>query len=409
MYYEFTAANVFDALGVPYDLSVKNNIVECPACHKKEFYMDMEKSTGHCYRLNKCGFRASHISYYAEARQVSNKEAYRQMCVYMGYIKDEENEKNKSNSINRRSKPRQVKCCNIQERQLIDISYRDKTNNVLLDILSLSNRHMRDLKDRGFTEDEIKSLRYRSVGYYDEMSCKDISDKVTERGARTIGVPGFCRNQMGEVEFLWTKPAILIPMVNFNRQINGFQIRKNDEVLKVFVNKDGKTEKEKKMKWLSATPRNYTDGTKIPAYGHYACDFAFDFSKGIYVPIFPGHELSITEGPMKGDLIHAISGKAVHAIPGVNAQQQLREEIPKWKDAGVETIVDLFDMDYICNDNVELEMKKLKDMMISNGFKYVRRDWKTDTGLGEAYEELKGYDDYLAFHERNIYERLKKK
>ena len=408
--YEFTAANVFDALGVKYDLNVKNNIVECPMCHKKNFYMDMSKSFGHCYSLKNCGVHLNHISYYATVMGIDNKEAYRQMCVYMGYIQDKAAGKfNGKKNKNKPIKPREIKKCEIKEQKIADIVIRDKTNHLLIDTLALSDKHKKDLLERGFTEEEINRLNYRSIGYHDILSCKAIADIIQKKGGKTLGIPGFCKDKKGNISLIWTKKAILIPMVDFHKRINGFQFRKNDEDLKVFKNADGKEEKEKKMRWLSATPKNCTDGTSIPAYGHYACDFVLDFATGMHVPIFPKKEIGITEGPMKADLIHAITGNAVHGIPGVNALEQLAYEVKKWKAAGVTTVVDLFDMDYVSNANVKQQMEKLKQLILSNGLEYRRDDWNVDTGLGDAFDSLKGYDDYLAFHVRGIYKRLKKK
>ena len=57
------------------------------------------------------------------------------------------------------------------------------------------------------------------------------------------------------------------------------------------------------------------------------------------------------------------------------------------------------DMDYLENPNVQKQRKALQDLIEKYGFEYEMLTWETKA---ENHKELKGLDDYYAYHLRNV-------
>lgn len=373
---KYTAADVFDALHIPYP-DKKNVQVICPRCGKKTFYMEMERSVGHCYRAS-CEFRGNQISYYAETMGIDNKEANRQMLAYKGY-----------DSTSEKKEVKPAKKMHFEESEMACIDKRNEVYSKFKEILPLSKRHISDMEKRGLTEAEIAQLGYCS---YDVTSYngESIANKI---GIPVKGIPGFFIDNNEKWALRSLKKGIAIPFKDRHDRIQGFQLRKNDELLRVFDNGD----KEKKCNWVSST--GLKEGCSTKSFVHYACDFCYDFMAGTTLPIFKSNVIRLTEGGMKADIIHIVTGDSVIGIAGVNSLAQLEKELPFLKSQGIDTILDTFDMDYITNKNVACAMEKLKLMIIKAEMHYVRRNWETEVPY---HKPLKGYDDYVVYHMRGV-------
>lgn len=94
----------------------------------------------------------------------------------------------------------------------------------------------------------------------------------------------------------------------------------------------------------------------------------------------------LTEGPMKADVIHALSGLTVLAVPGVNALQRLEESLTELRAQGVREIKTAFDMDYITNFHVQSAYDKLMALLGRMGFRYGTYVWDS---------RYKGLDDFI--------------
>lgn len=381
----FSASNVFDALGIRYDGSKRNVCVICPKCGKSDFYMDLSKNFGHCYRAS-CDFKANQTSYYATARGISNADARKEMRAYMGVSFDERKK------ISSKRKIKQIDYG--KEAPIADIDVRDQVNREIIKMHPFIARHVNDMKKRGLTDEEIKKLHYCSFGYQDETK---LAESFLSKGLQLKGVPGFYKNDAGMMQLRELKKGILIPFRSSENKIQGFQLRKNNESLKTWV-ENGEIVKEKKCNWLSSNGLN--EGTKIPSYCHYACDFIYDFLDDKVYPVIKNHSITITEGGMKGDIIHILSGESVVAVAGVNSLAEMKKDFSLWKRLGVQKVVDTFDMDYLTNKNVMKSRKKMKELLEKAGFQYEMRTW--DVSVPGNHPELKGFDDYLVYHMRNI-------
>ena len=94
----------------------------------------------------------------------------------------------------------------------------------------------------------------------------------------------------------------------------------------------------------------------------------------------------LTEGPMKADIIHALTGKTIIAIAGVNALSQLERMLLQLRQSGTKKIMTAFDMDFLSNPHVERGYKNLTQMLTAMGFSYGTYIWDPT---------YKGLDDYV--------------
>jgi hypothetical protein len=334
----------------------------CPKCGKMAFEANDIK--GHCF---KCGFGGNYITYYAVACGISTKEATKRIAASTGgtttftYTPTEE-----------------------PEEPIADISVRDKAYRTLLSNLSLSKKHIADLKARGLDEDTIKNLGYKSFYLGPQKARVEITEKIINSGASIDGVPGFYLNQdtksgfYGKYILCWRKQGILVPYIDCEGNVQGFQVRKDNEKLE--KDEDGKL--ENKYDWISSKGKKKGCGSR--AYVHFACDFYGDFKTKKKQPVL-AKEMIITEGAMKADIAHALTGLPIIAVPGVETLLELDSVLDYLKANGVEEIMNGFDMDYMTNPNVQRAQEKLEAMVNSKGLKYSRLVWD---------ENYKGIDDY---------------
>ena len=99
--------------------------------------------------------------------------------------------------------------------------------------------------------------------------------------------------------------------------------------------------------------------------------------------------LVLTEGPMKADVINALTGLTVLAVPGVNTLTQLESTLTELRSDGLVEIKTAFDMDFTSNHHVQHGYNNLLQLLGDMGFRYGTYLWDP------AY---KGLDDYIWEH-----------
>ena len=129
----------------------------------------------------------------------------------------------------------------------------------------------------------------------------------------------------------------------------------------------------RKFRWVSSTGR--TDGCKAEGWVHIAGE--------------PRAIVLLTEGPMKADVIHYLTGQTVLAVAGVNALTQLELILPQLHEQGVERIMTAFDMDFMENPHVQGGYRTLVSLLSDAGFRYGTYLWDP---------RYKGLDDYVWEH-----------
>lgn len=243
---------------------------------------------------------------------------------------------------------------NVQEYPLTDIEARNATYSALLSRLTLAQDHRENLRGRGLTDEDIERCGYKSTpAFGTEM----IAKKLQTEGLYLSGVPGFYRTERDTWTFANECRGILIPVRDIQGRIQGLQIRRDNA-------------KKRKFRWFSSTDRK--DGCRAESWTHLAGAIR--------------NKVLLTEGPMKADVIHALTGITVLAVPGVNALAQLQKTLEQMQAEGLREIKTAFDMDLRTNLHVREAYQKLLELLKAMGFRYGTYLWD---------ERYKGLDDYL--------------
>lgn len=390
-YYDFpfTIRDICDLEGIrlPND-GRQNHTAVCPACGKHTLSISTGKNNFNCFS---CGVHGGMLQLYilCKGESLSLSESRREIMERLGLDEQDEesNYQKRIKEIREKNKQDEVPQSSLRSELELDETYEE-----LLNMLSLSKDHFDNLIERGLSEDYIKIRKYRS---YPISSYQEFPRKIMEQGHYVDGVPGFYKDSKGNWNLKTLKRGIMIPIINLNNQICGFQIRKDNALLKEWVKKDSNghplldeeghpiIEKEKKFTWLSS--RGQKEGVGVAGSIHYACDFVSQ--DGLFVPKRPDDDgIVLTEGPLKADIFYNITGYPAMAVPGVSCQVQLGSELDKLKGLGFKKVYNAYDMDYLTNENVFNAMENSYKMIQGKGFELVRLVWNAkDKGLDDYY------------------------
>ena len=220
--------------------------------------------------------------------------------------------------------------------------------------MDLTTNNQENLHNRGLTDREIARLGYKSMP---TANCSALTMRLTDAGVAVRGVPGFFCTKAGWWSLVHQRSGILIPVRDISGQIQGMQVRLDN------------TEK-RKFRWISSS--GLTAGTQCPAWTHLAGE--------------PSTRIVLTEGPMKADIIHALTGQTVLAVPGVNALTKLEESLSLLRKQGLREIKTAFDMDYCTNWYVQRSYDELLALLGRMGFRYGTYIWDP---------RYKGLDDFI--------------
>ncbi len=337
--------DVVSLLGLPMPSGGKSSFyVQCPCCddspRNRHLNVNLKKEV---FRCPKCGVHGGMFDLYSLYTGIPRNEA--RNAIMDKVFPSGKPVIQKRNAV---PKPMNVEC------PLADIEVRHATYTALLSLLSLANDHITNLKNRGLTDDDIKRLGYKTTPVFG-MSA--IATQLLDKGFTLAGVPGFYTDENDHWVFVQEQRGILIPVRDRHGRIQGLQIRRDN------------TEK-RKFRWVSSVERKL--GCGGASWVHIAG------------PIRP--TMLLTEGPMKADVIYALSGLSVIAVPGVNALKTLTPVLEDLKADGLTTIKTAFDMDLLCNFHVKDGYNALLQLLNDLDFKY-------GTYLWNPY--YKGLDDYI--------------
>lgn len=359
--------------------------VNCPFCgaqHKLNL-----NNIKKVYRCIKCGEYGGILGFYAEMQGITKKEAYHEINEKLGLNRDNTLVKKRYNDEHEKIKKSKT--------YYVPNDERDKAYRYLLSLLTLSDDHIKNLMDRGLSLPFIIAKGYRTYPTGQE-ELERIARQMINKGHNIVGLPGFYRNEDGKYQLRSLKRGIMVPVLDVTGRIQGFQVRKDQNLLVSYpkrdkdnkiVYQDGKPvmKLEHKFNWLS-TP-DMLDGGKANAYTHFSCNFIWDEQKAKKVPVCQ-NEWYLTEGPMKGDIFFYLMERPTICIPGVNVLESLSFALDRLKELGCEVVHDCLDMDYLVNESVADACVKIKELVKSKGMTYKRRTWDN---------KYKGIDDYSLY------------
>ena len=347
----FSMLDIVGILGLPFPKHGESSYyIQCPCCddtqdpRSKHLNINLKKNV---YRCPRCGFNGGMFDLYAYYAHIPRKEVYNALRKRIGNIgSSDDGHKKVPPTVP--EQPEETEC------PIIDVESRHATYSALLSKLTLAKDHRENLLNRGLTDQEIDKLGYKTTPV---AGMSMIAKQLRQEGYYLAGVPGFFRKEDGNWTFIHEKRGILIPVRDHKGQIQGLQIRRDN------------TEK-RKFRWVSST--DMKDGCKAEGWTHLAG------------PIV--ETVVLTEGPMKADVIHALTGITVLAVPGVNTLTQLRIALEVLRAEGVERIQTAFDMDFTTNYHVQNGFNNLLALLDDMNFKFGTYLWDS---------RYKGLDDYI--------------
>ena len=336
---QFHMSDVIPLLGLPTPPAGKNSFnLPCPCCDDKpkgrHLNINLRKDVFRCPR---CGFSGGVLDLYAFYTRVSREEALEELLA--------------RNKIPGRSpKPTLPE---VEESPLTGIEERHATYTALLQSLTLASDHRENLLSRGLSPEEIHRLGYKTTPV---LGFSSLAKRLREKGLYLAGVPGFYKNQ-GQWTLKIPGRGILIPVRDVQGQIQGLQVRLDNV-------------ERRKFRWVSSA--GLEEGCGAKTWVHLAGE--------------PRPLMLLTEGPMKADVIHFLTGQTVLAVAGVNSLTQLRPVLEELRAVGMEKVMTAFDMDYLVNPHVENGQENLAVLLDQLKIPYGTYLWDP---------RYKGLDDYI--------------
>ena len=332
--------DVICLLGLPAPPAGKSSYyIPCPCCDDrpkgKHLNINLRKDVFRCPR---CGFSGGVLDLYAAFAGVSREEAYKALAGKRTF---------------RAPAPRVEKKPQAEENPLLDVDARHATYQALLSRLSLATDHRENLLFRGLSPEEIHRLGYKTTPV---LGFSSLAKRLREKGLYLAGVPGFYKNQ-GQWTLKIPGRGILIPVRDIQGQIQGLQVRLDNV-------------ERRKFRWVSSA--GLEEGCGAKTWVHLAGE--------------PRPLMLLTEGPMKADVIHFLTGQTVLAVAGVNSLTQLRPVLEELRAVGMEKVMTAFDMDYLVNPHVENGQENLAALLDQLKIPYGTYLWDP---------RYKGLDDYI--------------
>lgn len=340
----FRISDVITLLGLPLPQNGRTSYyISCPCCddspQTKHLNINLKKDVFRCPR---CGVHGGIFDLYSLYTHVPREKVFKELQKRLG-------SGDRSDFRQKVEVPLPIIDCPVT-----DIETRHSTYTALLSKLSLAPDHRQNLINRGLDDENIISLGYKTTPV---VGMASIAKQLRLEGYYLAGVPGFYRTETGEWSFFQQERGILIPVRDIQGRIQGLQIRRDNV-------------EKRKFRWVSST--NMKDGCRAESWTHLVGKI-----RAIAL---------LTEGPMKADVIHMLTGLTVIAVPGVNTLTQLEKTLSLLKEEGVSEIMTAFDMDMATNSYVRDAYKNLLKLLENMNFKYGTYVWDPS---------YKGLDDFI--------------
>ena len=327
--------------------------ISCPCCddnpRKKHLNINLNKDVFCCPR---CHFSGGVFDLYSHYSGVDRKHAREVLMEKLGLKDSGPSYEGSNQKQERRTITRPI----LQEIELplTDIDARHETYAALLGKLSLASDHRENLLSRGLTDEQIRTFGYKTMPV---VGFSALAKQLQSEGYYLGGVPGFYHTKDGAWTFVQERRGILIPARDQDGKIQGLQIRL-DKI------------KKGKFRWISSIGKQ--DGCKAEGWTHMIGN--------------PKPTVLLTEGPLKADVIHYITGQTVIAVPGVNSLKHLKEMLEYLQSQGTTKVMTCFDMDYLKNPHVRDGYYNLANILAEVGIEYGTYLWDP---------QFKGLDDYV--------------
>ena len=288
--FPFVIADVVELLGLTVRRRLPSSLyLNCPFCGDQRGRLNVNTDKN-VWRCNRCGAAGGMLALYARYNCTGNADAYREICEALGRYTP---------------RPRVNDCIGVKPEKNVRATPQEihQTYSLLLSMLPLTPTHKAHLLSprRGLTEEQIARFGFKSTP--PAFLCRSYAERLQRQGCTLQGVPGFYQDDAGRwtINFGSRTAGILLPAVGMDGLICGMQIRL-DTPLHRRDDPPGKS--GAKYIWLSSVgkPHGVTSGSPLHFVGE-------PFAKTVYV----------TEGLLKADIAHCLTGRSFVAVAGVNS------------------------------------------------------------------------------------------
>lgn len=379
---------------------IKNT--DCPFCGAKGKLNINNKPGKLVARCNKCCWSGGMLKFHAELNGLANnKESKRDIEQKLSL--DPSSREYQERSAFVKSKAEEAK----EKEVTLSLEERNRLYSHMGGLLHLDEDHLKDLKKRGLSDAFIEARGYKTLPT-DWESRYSLARRMLTDGYNVRNLPGFYMDNHGDFTLKKFIRGYLIPIRSLNGQIEGYQIRKDNDKIRYRTHKDkagnvilddnGKPKMYPDMKFYTLSSPKEPEGGVMHSVCHYAGGYIWDEDRQDLVPIIKKNSIKFTEGPLKADIYYFLTGEPILGNLGVNNINQLKIMLLKIKEyyPNIDTVEDCYDMDYIENSNVDNAVEATKKMIEELGFKYVRRTWNP---------KWKGIDDFALAYKKGIYSK----
>lgn len=365
--FPFTIMDVVSLLRLPIRRRGAGHVyTDCPFCgdRRGKLGISPEKNV---WRCNYCGEGGGMLTLYAQIYGISNSEAYHEIWDALatdGFAQ----------AYEAPAKASSASAAESTQADRVSAETLHETYSALLSMLMLDNAHREHLRTaRGLTDEQIESFGFKSTP--SSRMCRTLTERLMKQGRTIKGVPGFFVNDYGKwtVKFYERTSGIIIPIREIDGLIHGLQIRLDNPI----KDKDDPPEKTG-TKYLPLSSTGKSMGSSAGSPVHFVGD---PYARAVYV----------TEGALKADICHALTGRTFAATIGANNVAALDGLFALLKKNGAQQIVEADDMDKFYNKMVHSGAMKIHRMAEKNGLLCHQLVWNPN---------YKGMDDWLLAQQR---------
>lgn len=334
---------------------------DCPFCGDRRGKMGLylNLNTWRCWH---CGESGGMLPLYGRIHGISNSEAYREIIDELALNGFGPDPLPSSAYQGKRASSKDVPSDKAPDEEI------HRTLTALLSLLTLTPAHREHLRTaRGLTDGEIDGFGFKSTP--PSLMCRTLTQRLIQQGCRVQGVPGFYVNDYGKwtVKFYTRTAGILIPQRGVDGRLHGLQIRLDHPI------RDENDPPDKQgTKYLPLTSTGKDRGVSSGCPIHFVGD---PHARVVYV----------TEGALKADIAHALTGRTFAATVGAGNTNGLDELFAFLYRNGTEEIIEAEDMDKYRSAEVHRGAAEVCRLARKNGMACRSLSWNPN---------YKGIDDW---------------